>query len=160
MMKRLSIRRVFSVVSPILYGIAIYLIIFAIFHPFVVSGSSMEPTFHSQNLVLTTKSFSEDTLNRGDIVVCHALNRRLIKRVVALPGDSIVIKDGFLYVNDKLSEYNYEEIESAGVFENEVTLLEHQYVVLGDNRNHSVDCRDCGPINFDHINYLVTKCLF
>nr|WP_297765699.1 signal peptidase I [uncultured Butyrivibrio sp.] len=160
MMKKLSIKSVFSIVSPILWGVAIYLLIFAMFHPFVVSGVSMEPTFHSQDFILTTDNFSEDSLNRGDIVVCSALNRRLIKRVVALPGDSVVIKGGLLYVNDELSDYNYGEIENAGVLENKVNLSEHQYVVLGDNRNHSVDCRDCGPIDFDHINYLVTKHLF
>lgn len=141
-------------------GILLYILIFSIFHPFAVSGPSMEPTFHDENLVLSTDKFTKESLSYGDIVVAFIDGKRVIKRIVALPGDSVLIEDGILYVNGEPSEYNFEPVESAGVLSDVIALSSDEFILLGDNRNNSLDSRDYGPAQIDEIKYLVTKKLF
>ena len=79
-----------------------------------------------------------------------------IKRVVAVPGDKVVVKNGHLYVNDKLyyDEDKYDIIEYAGFLENEIILANDEFFVLGDNRNNSEDSRhgNIGPVKRDNID--------
>lgn len=136
-------------------GLLMYVAIFALFHPFVVSGPSMEPTFYDQNFVLSEKI--ETKLDYGDVVIANMGGKKCIKRVVALPGDSVRVEEGILYVNGVASEYNYAVIEDAGLLEHEATLFKGEYVLLGDNRNNSLDSRDYGPVKRENILYRVTK---
>ena len=146
-----------AAVRPIAAGVALYLIVFNVFHPFIVSGESMYPTYKDQNVVISTSDFSEDTLAYGDVVICKVKRGMVIKRIVALPGDTLQVKDGMLYVNGSVSKYNYDNINEGGVFTEPIKLNAHQFVVMGDNRNHSQDSREYGPLNVKNIKYLVTK---
>ncbi|MCD8012648.1 MAG: signal peptidase I, partial [Lachnospiraceae bacterium] len=78
-----------------------------------------------------------------------------IKRIIGLPGETVQIVDGEIYINgDELEEsYGYEEIKNAGLASTEITLGEQEYFVLGDNRNDSTDSREpsVGNITRDQI---------
>lgn len=127
------------------------------FRPFEVSGQSMYPTFYDKEYVLTdliTIKFSE--LKRADVVVFVSpveKDKDYIKRIIGVPGDSVFIKDGDVYVNnEKLNENVYLKPEvktNNGSFlrdEQTVVVPKNQYFVLGDNRPHSADSRQWGFI--------------
>ena len=149
------IKKLVKTFVPILFGVALYFITFALFHPYIVSGPSMEPTLNSDDFVLCYTSYSENDVSAGDIVICKVGLKSIIKRVVACPGDSLYIKDGILYVNDEKSPYNYEAIEDAGPLNEKITLSEGEYFCLGDNRNNSLDSREYGAFTTSTMKYLV-----
>ena len=124
----------------------------------IVSGHSMDPTLSDGNLLHCTKDIS--SIDYGDIVVFKQEDARLIKRVIGLPGDTVHIKDGIIYVNDHMTDYSFETIENAGVLKDEVHLSADEYICIGDNRNHSRDCRDFGQIDKDQIQFLVVNKIF
>ncbi len=121
---------------------------------------SMEPTIASQSKVLVDKLIYQlKEPDVGDIVVFKPytnVNADLsIKRIVALPGDEVLIKNGKLYVNG--TEYVQpgitESIINAGVAGNTITLKDNEYFLLGDNRNSSEDSRfeTIGNVNINNI---------
>ncbi|MBP3781723.1 MAG: signal peptidase I [Butyrivibrio sp.] len=140
-------------------GLIAYCLIFSLFHPFAVSGPSMEPTFYDENLVIT-KEYDGVAPRRGDVVIAVMGGKRVIKRVVALPGDAVGVRDGLLYVNGEISEYNFELINEPGLLSEETTLHDDEYVLLGDNRNNSIDSRDNGPVSQKDILYKVKRKIF
>ncbi len=142
---------------PVIAGVILYIILFNIFHPFVVSGPSMEPTFHDGDVVICYHPLEKRTIGIGDVVVCQAGYKKIIKRVVACPGDSIYIQNGNLYVNDGLSPYQFEPIEDAGLIADKLILLDDEYFCLGDNRNNSNDSRKFGVFTPKTIKYIVKK---
>ncbi len=133
----------------------IYLAVFFFFHPCVVSGSSMEPTYHSGQIVITDASFTEDDITYDTIVCFREDGRRLIKRVVGLPGDRIRIVDGQLVRNGEIVDEEFDQMENAGLAENELVVEEGQYFVLGDNRNNSRDSRIFGTIAYSDITNIL-----
>ena len=115
-----------------------------------VSGDSMESTLHTgDNLIVDKLSYHFREPERYEIIVFpyrHEENTYYIKRIVGLPGDTVQIKDGYLYVNGERSDENYglERMLSAGIASEAIHLGEDEYFVLGDNRNNSSDSRDPG----------------
>ena len=115
-----------------------------------VSGDSMESTLHTgDNLIVDKLSYHFRDPERYEIIVFpyrHEENTFYIKRIVGLPGDTVQIKDGYLYVNGERSDENYglERMLTAGIAAEEILLGEDEYFVLGDNRNNSSDSRDPG----------------
>ena len=113
-----------------------------------VVGSSMYPTLHDgDNLLVDKISYRFTDIERFDIIVFeyqHEENVYYIKRIIGLPGETVQITDGNIYINGELLEedYGYEMMESAGLAAEPVTLGENEYFVLGDNRNDSTDSRD------------------
>ena len=115
----------------------------------------MFPNFQDGEYVLTNLiTLRIAPLSRGDVVVFHAPpdpEKDFIKRVIGLPGDTVTIKDGDVYVNgNHLDENTYlkSEVKTySGSFlkENEViTVPQNQYFVMGDNRPYSSDSREWG----------------
>ncbi len=139
-----------------------------VLHICVVTGESMLPTLNHGDIVKCKVDFVADDISRGDILVINTKEGELIKRVIALPGESIYIRNGQIYVGDghdyRLSGYEYDPIEEAGVVplnENDpLTLSPTQYFCIGDNRNNSVDCREIGPVEFDQIERIVIGKVF
>lgn len=145
-----------------------------------VKEISMQNTlFENQKLVINRLSYKSKTPLTGDIIVFYK-NReigsfanefvrslksiitfkdpeeetrdRLVKRVIATPGDIIDIVDGEVYLNNKLLEEPYiKGITMEEGFELLVTVMENQLFVMGDNREHSMDSRDFGLIEMSHV---------
>ena len=113
-----------------------------------VSGHSMEATLHDgDNLIVDKLSYRFRDPKRFEIIVfpySHKENTYYIKRIIGLPGETVQVKDGYVYIDgEKLDEnYGLEVMEDAGIAAEPIELGEDEYFVLGDNRNHSSDSRD------------------
>lgn len=119
-----------------------------------VYGQSMEPNLHTdQRLVIEKLSYRFHGPRRGDIVVLKLPERStelLIKRVIALPGERIEIRDGSVYVDGAVLDEPYLTQSTAGVMPSQVVPPFHVFV-LGDNRGASNDSRAFGMVPLDHI---------
>ena len=123
-----------------------------------VIGVSMENTlFSGQQVLVNRLSYLIFGPDEGDIIVFTPNGNRnthfYVKRVVAVPGDVVCIKEGKLYVNNEIVDYGYDKIMDAGIAENDLTLEEDEYFVMGDNCNNSEDSRsgNIGPVSRDMI---------
>lgn len=133
---------------------------------FYISGPSMETTLFGNNRVLVNKlSYRLHDIHRGDIVVFDRVTTSdgtvshddLIKRVIALPGDTIEIKNCIVIVNSKPTAEPYldkdvldiaEPVNRCRVVNMPVqTVPEKKIFVMGDNRSESFDSRSFGPIS-------------
>ncbi len=103
----------------------------------------MEPSYHNWQLVLLDKHTGH--YGCGDVVAfrCEELGAVLVKRVVAVPGDTVQIVDGILYKNGMPAEEILAKgyLTYAGIAEQKVTLVEGEYFLLGDNYEESKDSR-------------------
>ncbi len=107
-----------------------------------IYGSSMSPNLGEGDIVVSVKT---NTFEKGDIIAFYYNNRVLVKRIIGMPGDSIVIDDdGNVYVNNELLDEPYLEEKSPGTTDLEYpyTVPQNAYFVLGDHRETSVDSRN------------------
>ena len=129
----------------LLTGCVCYLLSHFVVQLYFVSGPSMEPSYASGQPVLLRKFGLPDDLDYGDVVVIRRedLGRDIIKRIVALPGDTVQITEGILYVNGtpQSTPDGFSLMEDAGNAAAPITLQPGEYFVLGDNRNKSTDSR-------------------
>jgi signal peptidase I len=137
---------------------------FFVFQPFMVSGASMEPNYHSTDyLIIDELSYRFNEPKRGDVIVFKYPknpNFKYIKRVIGFPGETVEIKDAKVYITSNnttsvLNEsYLPEESITAwirGATYGPITLGANEYFVLGDNRNYSADSRTWGTLPKDNI---------
>lgn len=123
----------------------------------IVDGSSMENTLQDgDNLIVNKLTYVFDEPERFDIIIFHySENVEYIKRIIGLPGETIQIVDGTIYINGEILEESYgkEKMMYDGIAAAEIELGEDEYFVLGDNRNHSKDSRDAlvGKVNKSQI---------
>ena len=116
----------------------------------VVAGDSMLNTLHNKdNLIIDKVSYRFRDPERYEIIVFpyrHAEETFYIKRIIGLPGETVQIKDGYVYINEqKLEETFGREVIRAdryGQAAEPITLGQDEYFVLGDNRNESADSRE------------------
>lgn len=116
---------------------------------FRIEGSSMEPSLHDGEYVLISKvSYWFGQPRRGDVVVFrfpHDPSRDFIKRVIGLPGETVAIRDGKVFINGRPLQEPY--IRGPIVYTyGPVTLGPEEYFVLGDNRNASNDSHNWGTL--------------
>jgi signal peptidase I len=115
---------------------------------FIVDGASMEPNFHTGEFIIVSRAnylFGEP--ERGDIAVFHFPGDETedyIKRVIALPGDTIEFRTQQVYVNGELlyEPYINEPCSEAKCPDATYTMGPDDYFMMGDNRNHSSDSRE------------------
>ena len=112
-----------------------------------VDGHSMEPTLSDgDNLIVDKLSYRFRDPERYDIIVFpyqHAENTYYIKRIIGLPGETVQVIDGYMYINGKKLDEHYgaEVMEDPGIAAEPIKLGDDEYFVLGDYRNHSSDSR-------------------
>ena len=141
-----------------------------IFEPVYVDGDSMYPTLHHGEIMYVSKTAYGTSFfgipgtsigtrftvggnpERFDVVVCHYKDGdyNVVKRVVGIPGDTVQLKDGYLYVNGVRyqEKFLHERIRSDF---GPVTVPEGEYFLMGDNRNSSKDSRQVGTVARDEI---------
>ncbi len=131
-----------------------------------VVGQSMTETLNSGEEILVNRFIYKVTNPEpNDIIVFlpngNEKSHYYVKRVVAVPGDTVWISDGLLYVNGELfeEEIDVEDIEEAGLASEEITLGADEYFVLGDNRNNSEDSRYANIGNIKK-EYIIGKAWF
>ncbi len=143
-----------AIILPVRY----YLI-----QPFYVRGASMEPNFYNHEyLIVDQISYRFREIERGEVVVFRYPRNpqeHFIKRVIALPSESIEIKQGDVYIyNEKNPQgisinepYLDEKYLSNYSSEGRIDLQDNEYYVLGDNRGSSKDSRNFGPLKQEFI---------
>ena len=159
---------ILDTIQMIVLSLSVFIIVYLFFfQPHQVKGNSMYPNFHDGEFILTNKiSYRFNQPQRGDVIVfkapktevCSEVDCEYIKRIIGLPKDRVMIKNGHVYINDQLLD------ESAylakDVITNEGSFLpdgvekivpEGYYLPLGDNRPFSRDGREFGFIERDSI---------
>lgn len=125
-----------------------------------VIGDSMEEGLPASSQVLINRFiYMISSPKRGDVIVFlpygNTNTHYYTKRVVALPGETVEITDGRLYIDGYVAESQdkYDFMEDAGMAATPILLGENEYFVLGDNRNSSEDSRsgNIGPVNKENI---------
>ena len=124
-----------------------------------VSGDSMENTLDNGDQLIVDKiTYRFQDPERFDIIVFpfhYKENTYYIKRIIGLPGETVQIADGTIYINGEVLEESYgrEVMQDPGIAAEPITLGEDEYFVLGDNRNQSSESRDpsVGLIHRDEI---------
>ena len=127
--------------------------------PFIVDGESMDPTFKTGHyLIVDELSYRFKTPERGSVIVFKYPkdpSKQFIKRIIGLPGETVVIKDGAVTIvnAENTDGFILDEpyVKLAKPDTATYTLSEEEYFVMGDNRLRSSDSRIWGPVPKDHI---------
>jgi len=130
-----------------------------LFQPFFVQGISMEPNFFNGDyLIVDEITYRFRDPQRGEVIVFkypQSPTQRYIKRIIGLPGEEILIKNGQITIADNASSWVLDESEyledayTGGI--TKVSLSETEYFVLGDNRAFSSDSRRWGSLSEEFI---------
>ena len=115
-------------------------------HHTAVDGSSMESTLSDgDQLIVEQLSYYFHDPQRFDVIVFPISSEdNYIKRIIGLPGETVQIRDGQVYINGNLltdDHYGLEQMDDPGMAADTIYLQKDEYFVLGDNRNASVDSR-------------------
>ena len=138
-------------VKEIVIAVIIAAVILTFIKPIVVRQSSMEPTFYSGDYVFISKQayklFGEP--ERGDVIVFHTEmkdendhDKNLFKRIIGLPGDTVEIIGGYVYLNGQILDEPYLNEQGISGEMEKITVPEGRLFVMGDNRGVSQDSRD------------------
>ena len=115
----------------------------------LIQGESMYPAYRNLQLTLIDKRATD--FQHGDVIVfyCPSLDCTMVKRIIAVPKESVLISDGNVFVNGIKSPHVFGTVAFGGITSNELLLEENQYFVLGDYYAQSKDSRydEIGPVN-------------
>jgi len=136
----------------LILGVVMFFLIQSTIQSSVVIGTSMEPNIHNgQRLLINKIAYSFHEPERGDVIVFDPpsgseLEDDYIKRVIGLPGETVEIKNGIVYIHQRegtvliLDESDYIADPARSPYMG-TTIPDGSYFVLGDNRNNSYDSR-------------------
>ncbi len=156
MLKRLS-AFFLDILEVIVFAVGIFFFVYLlIMRPHKIQGESMMPNFPNGEYLLTEKvTYYLHNPQRGDVVVFTppvSNTDEYIKRIIGLPEEKVMVKGGHVYINDKLLKEPYladSVVTTGGTFlpdDEEYTVPDGEYFVMGDNRPNSSDSRYWGPI--------------
>lgn len=155
------IKRVVAAIFDFLQSIVVVMAIMVMIYLFImspqeISGASMETNFHNGEFILTNKiEYKFTDPKRGDIVIFKSPRNKeidYIKRVIALPGETIRLSNSIFFINGKkvdepyLAPGTYTFGGSFLIENTDFVVPKGKYFVVGDNRPHSSDSREFGPI--------------
>lgn len=138
--------------DTVLMVIIIYTLVNLIAPRYIVEGASMQPSFETGEWIIVNRlGYLVGEPQRGDVVILDYPEPQedLIKRLIGLPGETIEIHDGEVYVNGERLDEPY--IKASPRYRDEITLGEDEYYVLGDNRNNSRDSHAFGAVEAERI---------
>jgi signal peptidase I len=141
---------------------SMYIVVYLFFFfPSSVMGASMEPTLHTGDRIFISRvAYRMGEISRGDVVIIKSPRNpdiEYVKRVIGLPGETLLFKDGEVYVNDYLLEEPYltekTNLWQNGFVEENIPYVvpENHIFVMGDNRPRSSDSREFGPVPVESI---------
>ncbi len=161
--KKINKSTIHEILFTLFYcGVAVFLafvLVFSVGMKISMVGVSMEPALYNGQEVLINRFIYKITSpKRGDVIAFlpngNQNSHYYLKRIVGLPGESIQIIDGYVYINgERLPEDEYDKMADYGIAGNEIQLGSDEYFVLGDNRNMSEDSRsgNIGAVKKDTI---------
>lgn len=161
--KKINKSTIHEILFTLFYcGVAVFLafvLVFSVGMKISMVGVSMEPALYNGQEVLINRFIYKITSpKRGDVIAFlpngNQNSHYYLKRIVGLPGESIQIIDGYVYINgERLPEDEYDKMADYGIVGNEIQLGSDEYFVLGDNRNMSEDSRsgNIGAVKKDTI---------
>ncbi len=142
-----------DVLETLVLSVVLFVGINAVSARIRVDGESMVPTLASGEYVIVSRlSYRLGTPQRGDIIVFHFPRdpkEEYIKRVIGLPGDTVEVKNGQVYINGNLLNENYIDVKMD--YTGSWRVPAGQLFVLGDNRNNSSDSHDWGTVPMDYV---------
>lgn len=147
------LRNLLDIVETLVIALVLFAGINAVSARIRVDGHSMEPTLFTGEFVIVNKlAYKLGSIKIGDVIVFHPPNNpteEYIKRVIGLPGDHVVVKDGKVLINDQILEEPY--INATPGYDTDTIVGENMLYVLGDNRNNSSDSHSWGTVPVDNI---------
>lgn len=138
--------------DTVLMVVAIYTLVNLIAPRYIVEGASMQPNFETGEWIIVNRlPYLIGEPQRGDVVIIDFAEPQedLIKRVIGLPGETVEIHDGVVYIDGAALPEHY--INAQPRYDGEWTLGPEEYFVLGDNRNNSRDSHSFGALNREQI---------
>ena len=161
--KKINKSTIHEILFTLFYcGVAVFLafvLVFSVGMKISMVGVSMEPAlYNGQEVLINPFIYKITSPKRGDVIAFlpngNQNSHYYLKRIVGLPGESIQIIDGYVYINgERLPEDEYDKMADYGIAGNEIQLGSDEYFVLGDNRNMSEDSRsgNIGAVKKDTI---------
>jgi len=129
-----------------------------VLQPFIVDGNSMEPNYHNNEYILVDQiSYRFREPAHGQVIIFKPPENTAadyIKRIIAIPGETVVIENNQLSVNGHLLKEPYLEPSGTTRTADKIfrrTMKPDEYFVMGDNREHSSDSREWGTVPFENI---------
>ncbi len=148
-LNKATIREIFSTLFYSLVAVLLaFVLVYSVGMKVSMIGVSMEPVlFNGQEVLINKFIYNITSPDRGDVVAFlpngNKNSHYYLKRVVGLPGETVQIIGGYVYINGEplAEDESYDKIADPGMAENEIILGNDEYFVLGDNRNNSEDSR-------------------